>query len=92
MHSSKDKTVAASMALTEVQSSTPGQRKLRKSVTLLKQQLGHTDRVLQGVPKADAKEQLHRELSRALTRPELSCWEKQLVDFLSGVKARYLNF
>lgn len=46
MHSPKDKTAAASVGLTEVQSSTPGQKKLRKSVTLLKQQLGHTDRVL----------------------------------------------
>lgn len=70
MHSPKDKTAAAPVALIEVQSSTSGQRKLRKSVTLLKQQLGHTQGVT--IPKADAKEELHWELSRVLTRPELS--------------------
>lgn len=51
MHSPEDKTAAASVALTEVQSSTPGQRKLRKSVTLLKEHLGHTDRSQKQVSK-----------------------------------------
>lgn len=45
MHCPEDKAAAASVPLTAVQSSTPGQRKLRKSVSLLKQQQGHTDRV-----------------------------------------------